>query len=213
MKLQKFVKIAKRRGQCEVAHVGNSGIWLSAGAAVYRATELPELDGEDQVRVVLDMSEKEWEKVYFREAWSEGAWDVFGLNCASYTDDEQDVERVKVVAAVNEHWARCVRCKRDGELLFYDERLLVPFFEEIEGDYVRYTARETVSGQKYLVIHDGLDVLAAVLPVKVITEDFLGALDEFQALCTEQFFREKNREKTGENPVEPDEGEQLGMEE
>ena len=46
------------------AHVEDSGIWLGTRSAIFRATELPDMVGEEQVRTVLDMPEKAWEKVH-----------------------------------------------------------------------------------------------------------------------------------------------------
>lgn len=64
MKLSKYVKLVKGGGYCMVAHVGDSGIWLGTRSAIFRATELPDMVGEEQVRTVLDMPEKAWEKVH-----------------------------------------------------------------------------------------------------------------------------------------------------
>ena len=41
MKLSKFANLVKNGGRCAVLHVAGSGIWLSTGTAIYRATELP----------------------------------------------------------------------------------------------------------------------------------------------------------------------------
>lgn len=68
MKLSKYVKLVKGGGYCMVAHVEDSGIWLGTGSAIFRATELPDMVGEEQVRTVLDMPEKAWEKVHFTSA-------------------------------------------------------------------------------------------------------------------------------------------------
>lgn len=42
MKLSKFANLVKNGGRCAVLHVAGSGIWLSTGTAIYRATELPD---------------------------------------------------------------------------------------------------------------------------------------------------------------------------
>ena len=42
MKLSKFANLVKAGGRCAVLHVAGSGIWLSTGTAIYRATELPD---------------------------------------------------------------------------------------------------------------------------------------------------------------------------
>ena len=50
MKLSKFANLVKNGGRCAVLHVAGSGIWLSTGTAIYRATELPDMEGSEQVR-------------------------------------------------------------------------------------------------------------------------------------------------------------------
>ena len=45
MKLSKFANLVKNGGRCAVLHVAGSGIWLSTGTAIYRATELPDMEG------------------------------------------------------------------------------------------------------------------------------------------------------------------------
>lgn len=70
-------------------------------------------------------------------------------------------------------------------------------------------------GQPYLVVHDGLEVLAAVMPVQVVTEEYLADLSDFQALCTEQFYRERSRAAADESAADAEAEktmEQIGME-
>lgn len=151
MKLSKYVKLVKGGGYCMVAHVEDSGIWLGTRSAIFRATELPDMVGEEQVRTVLDMPEKAWEKVHL-------------------------AEQIK------------------------------------ESDYIRYTVRKMESGQRYLVVHDGFEVLAAIMPVRIVTEKYLADLSEFQALCTEQFYRERARGEFAAQETEEPDAEQIGME-
>lgn len=222
MKLSKYATLVKNSGHCIVAHVGNSGIWLGIGTAIYQATELPDMDGEEQVRTVLDISEKAWEKVHLDERWPESVRDIFGMDLSPYAEGEQDAEKMKTIIAPQGHLLSCVRCKRDDELLFFNDALLSPLAAEIkESDYIKYTVRVSKSGNRFLVVHDGFDVRAAIMPVLAVSEEFLGELAEFQALCTEQFYREKNRmqvrpflgdDQEPEEAEEADEAEQIGME-
>lgn len=46
MKLSKFANLVRNGGRCAVLHVEGSGIWLSTGTAIYRATELPGHGGQ-----------------------------------------------------------------------------------------------------------------------------------------------------------------------
>lgn len=220
MKLSKYAKLVKNGGHCIVAHVQNSGIWLGTSTAIYRATELPDMDGEEQVRVVLDMTEKAWEKVHLDERWADSVRDIFGMDLSPYAEGEQDAEKMKTIIAPQGLLLSCVRCRRDDELLFFKESLLSPLSAEIkESDYIKYTVRVSRSGNRFLVVHDGLEVLAAILPVLALNEEFLGELAEFQALCTEQFYKEKNRAQARTElgaaetaEAEEDEAEQIGLE-
>ena len=101
MKLSKFANLVKNGGRCAVLHVAGSGIWLSTGTAIYRATELPDMEGSEQVRTVLDMTADAWKKVYLTEDWPESVSNVLGLNLAPYAQGEQDTEKLKVAAAPN----------------------------------------------------------------------------------------------------------------
>ena len=96
MKLSKFANLVKNGGRCAVLHVEGSGIWLSTGTAIYRATELPDMEGSEQVRTVLDMTADAWKKVYLTEDWPESVSNVLGLNLAPYAQGEQDTEKLKV---------------------------------------------------------------------------------------------------------------------
>ena len=121
------------------------------------------MEGSEQVRTVLDMTAGAWKKVYLTEDWPESVSNVLGLNLAPYAQGEQDTEKLKVAAAPNGLWCSACRCKVDGELIFYNEAYLAPLAEEIKkSEYIYYTARQTEAGQRYLVVHDGMDVLAAM---------------------------------------------------
>lgn len=165
------------------------------------------------MRTVLDMPEKAWEKVHFDERWEGTVKSIFGMNLSDYADGEQDTEKLKVMAAPDGLWCDCRRSMDDGELIFYREAMLSPLAEQIkESDYIRYTVRKMEGGQRYLVVHDGFEVLAAIMPVRIVTEKYLADLSEFQALCTEQFYREQARGEFAAQETEEPDAEQIGME-
>ena len=216
MKISKYVKLVKECGFCAVYHVGGSGIWLGTRAGIYRATELPDMTGEDQIRTVLDVPEKAWNKIVLREEWFESVKDVLGLNLGSYADGEQETEKLKMMAAPHGLWCSCCRRNDSGEMIFYQEGLLSPLADQIkDSDYIKLTARETAEGQPYLVVQDGFDIIGAIMPYRVLSEEYLADLSEFLTLCTEQFCRERERERSGAGTAEEAgrEMEQIGMDE
>ena len=208
MKISKFAKLVKNSGYCYVAHVAGSGIWLGTNVAMYRATELPEMEGREQVRTVLDMSEKDFKPVHLVELWPDSLGNVSGMDLSPYAK-EQQTEKLKVITAPKGIWCACRQCKEDGELFFYDEGLLLPLMDEIKkSDYVSYTVRRSTNGSLFMVVHDGMDVLGAILPIKIVTKAYLSDLAEFEALCTQQYYRDQEREGDEEDP---EEAEQIGM--
>lgn len=217
MKISKFVKLVKNTGHCIVAEVEGSGIWLGNGHGFYRATNLPRMEGREQVRTVLDVQEKAWEKVHLEEEWFGSVRNVMGMNLADYDKEEKRTEKVRVVAAMDGLWAACCRCD-DGELIFYQENLLSPIMDEVENSsYIMFTVRRMTSGQRYLAVHDGMNLLAAIMPMKVVSREYLASLAEFEAMCTEQLFREQARENdleadTADTEAREEKGEQIGME-
>lgn len=109
MKLSKFANLVKNGGRCAVLHVAGSGIWLSTGTAIYRATELPDMEGSEQVRTVLDMTADAWKKVYLTEDWPESINNVLGLNLAPYhcnTNNYKSQSGVKPKANITRSTAR-----------------------------------------------------------------------------------------------------------
>lgn len=208
MKLSKYANLVKSCGRCIVARVEGSGIWLGTDSALYRATELPEPEGADQVRAMLDLPEKAWNKVHMSEIWAESTTDVLGMDLSPYAAGEQDADKLKMMATRNGLWCACYRCREDGELIFFDEGALGPVMEELRrSDYIKFTARKAKNGAWYLAVHDGFDVLAAILPVQVLTEEYMTELAEFQALCTKQYWKDKDN-----RPADAPEEEQMELE-
>lgn len=171
------------------------------------------MENNEQVCNVLDLSEKEWQKIYCTIDQYEDIHNVIGLDLSDNGENgEKDTLLVPVVAMPNGKWAACRQCIDDGELIFYQQSLLAPLSDVIgKSDYIQYTVRETETGQRYIVVKDGMVVLGAIMPMRVIDEKYLSDLTKFHAICTEQFHREKKRIKERLEQEEPEE-QQLSME-
>lgn len=166
----------------------------------------PLMEGRERVRTVLDIPEKAWEKIVLEEESYPGTTDVKGFDLSDCVQDEKQTKKVRVSASLDGKWTSCRRCD-DGELVFYRDGLLAPIMDDIEdSDYITYTIRRTGSGQSCLAIHDGMNLLALIMPMEVLSDTYLAELAEFQALCTEQLWRDKAVASRRANP----EGEGLG---
>ena len=61
------------------------------------------------------------------------------------------------------------------------------------------------------MVHDGMDGLAAIMPMNLLKEEYINDFAEFQALCMEQFYKDKERREAVIEEAEEDAG-QIGME-
>lgn len=126
MKLSKFVKRAKSESYCMVIHADDSGIWLGTRLALYNATELPEMEGKEQVGAVLDIDSKAWEKMFFDEKYAETAGAAFGVNLTDADPLEQEARRVPLEMFYKGMGLVGLMYGNGGELIFYDSALIAP---------------------------------------------------------------------------------------
>ena len=198
MKLSKYAALVRREAYCAVYRVQNDGVWLGLRGALYRAGELPEFSGREQTRAILSLDDKQMDKVYLREFDCEEMQNVSGYNLRDYDPGEQATKPVAMVAAVKGMYASALRTN-DGELIFYNENYLAPLSDVLkDSDYLEMTVRRLSSGQRYIAVKDGFNILAIIMPMRIVCETFLAELQEFEALCTEQLFRERARAEAGE---------------
>lgn len=214
MKLSKFVKRAKSESYCMVIHADDSGIWLGTHLALYNATELPEMEGKEQVGAVLDIDSKAWEKMFFDEKYAETAGAAFGVNLTDADPLEQEARRVPLEMFYKGMGLVGLMYGNAGELIFYDSALIAPIADVVKNsDYIQTVVRKTAGGAPYVVIKDGFEVLAGFVPLKIITKQFLEDLSEFESACVSQYMREQERALDEADPDKQDEdAEQIGME-
>lgn len=192
MKISKFVSIIKSTGQCIVIHA-SSEIYLSSGASIYKASEFPDITGKSQIAAVLDIEPKKLKKIRIEEEHCKSREDIIGFDLSEGTAaGEMDITKLEVAAVVDGNIYAAFRCE-NNELIFFDEQLLAPLKNRIKDEeaYLSYTVRIHPEGYKYIVIKDGFEVLAAILPVKVLSNKYLKSLREFNAMCVSQYELEK----------------------
>ena len=132
MKLSKYAQIAKREGYCAMCNVVGDGVWLATRSAVYRASGLPLIESSEEMRAVLDLTEKDWKKIYYKEANEcESLDNVLGMYLRNYDKQEAYAKKLQMQAVYKSRLATGLLCS-DGELVFYDESLLGPVANEIE---------------------------------------------------------------------------------
>ena len=193
MKLAKYAQIAKREGCCSLLNVAGDGVWLATRSAVYRASDLPLIDSSEEMRAVLDLTEKDWKKIYYKTIRCDSLDNVQGMYLRNYDEQETYAKKLQMQAVYKGRLATGLLCS-DGELVFYDESLLGPVAKEIDdSEYVETAVRKYATGQRYIVVKNGLEVIATVMPLNIVSQEYLEKLAEFEVYCTQQFAREKAR--------------------
>ena len=214
MKLSKFVKRAKSESYCMVIHADDSGIWLGTRSALYNATELPDMEGKEQVGAVLDIDSKVWEKMFFDEKYAETGGAAFGMNLTDADPLEQEARRVPLEMFYKGMGLVGLVYGNGGELIFYDAALIAPIADVVKtSDYIQTVVRMEPDSAPYVVIKDGFEELAGFATLKTITKQFLEDLSEFESACVSQYMREQKQALDAADPDKQDEGaEQIGME-
>lgn len=193
MKLSRFARLVKAGGFLYLSHVGDSGVWLGTRVGFYRATGLPDTVNADTILTILDFDSKAMEKITVNEQDFESVRDVFGMNLSDDPTPDIEVKKIPVAAVYNGIFATALMCD-DGELVFYDEALLSPLADVLkESDYVHTVVRVDPAGRRYIVIRDGFDTIAGFMPMRIINKDYLGELQNFEALCVEQLMKDEAR--------------------
>lgn len=189
MKLSKYAQIVKQDQTCMV-YTGD-GMWLGARAAMYRADGLPEVHGIEQAAAILSLSEKKLDQMLFREI--DLREEPSELCRDDWTNEEMPAQDVEMQACKNGRTYKALVAE-DGELLFYDERYLDPLADDFkDGNYKVLTVRRMGNGTPYIAVKNGLELLALVLPVQLLDENYMKTLSNFTALCAGQRIRERNR--------------------
>lgn len=204
MKLQAFSRIAKKTHHCTVftrsytaGSTAQDEMILSNGAGLYRCGCIPSVSGENQICALLDINEKQRDKMVIREETYTTPEEV--ATWVDLTDgetpDESDTESVKISITYNGKGYEALKTS-DGELIFFNRELLAPLVNEIQSPYFKIRSRIADTGRKrfrYLIAKDGFTTLAAFMPVIALTNEFMADLHEFMQDCVLQKQLEDNR--------------------
>lgn len=190
MKLSKFAKTVKESGHCMIYIMDDNSMWLGNGFGIYKAEGLPTIERADQLTAILDIEKEKARSISFLRA---GHTEYKGPSIAEWDPTEVTAEKIKMLAVTDSGAFSCV--KAGGELLFYNDWYLTPLADVIKNsEYLQFTVRTDPSGQRWLTVKDGMIVVGMILPVRLISEEYIDHLHEFLGECQEQLEREKARE-------------------
>jgi hypothetical protein len=196
MKITKFANLAKQSNMCRVITAGDKQ-YLTEGHAIYYAEHIPRLSTRGEVEAILELSEKNKKKIVIDLIEAESDSEI--LRCdMSDGAKRYATEPVEMVASTAGRDFRAI-LDEEKELLFFDSKFLSVLSDVIEhegrGPYVMFEVRKDRKGQKYIAVKEGLITLAAIMPVKLLSDKYIDKLCEFTSMCQAQLNVEKEREK------------------
>ena len=198
MKVGKYVRLIKKKGYGVWINSNDGEVYLATGASIYKAPGLPCVSGDSTIKAVLDIDQKAAEKILLKEEYASGVSDVIGYDLSDFgAAGESEAKRMKVAAVID--GAIYSALQYNGvEIIFYDQELLAPLSDKLNDKdgsaYISYAVREhKKTGHPYIVVKDGFQTLAAIMPVAVLSDDYISELQDFQLMCIYQLNRDKAR--------------------
>lgn len=194
MKLSKIAKQVIKTKVCDVyGDEYGTGVYIGVGNAIYHVQDLPMPCAGDQMRIMLDIPTKKWEKVSC--VIHAG---LPPLDMAHTASGEMLMMEYNLMTGSNYLILVDERSKgedkKKGKLAFVDEELLAPMRGEAK-EYIGYACRFTASGEPYIIIKDGMYAIAAVAPVLVDVGKVAEQLARFESICLDEVERENKSDE------------------
>lgn len=194
MRLAKIAKLINKTGLCDVyADKHGTGVYIGVGNAIYHVQDLPMPCAVDQMRIMLDIPTKKWEKVSCVIHAGLPPLDMAHTASGEMLMMEYNLMTgSNYLILVDEHSKG--EDKKKGKLAFIDEELLAPMRGEAK-EYIGYACRFAADGCPYIIIKDGMYAIAAVAPVLVDAGKVAEQLAQFQSICLDEAERENKNDE------------------
>ena len=194
MRLAKIAKLVSKSGLCDVyGDEYGTGVYIGVGSAIYHVQDLPMPRAGDQIRIMLDIPTKKWEKVSCVIHAGLPPLDMAHTASGEMLMTEYTlITGSNYLILVDEHSKG--EDKKKGKLAFIDEELLAPMRGEAK-EYIGYACRFAADGCPYIIIKDGMYAIAAVAPVLVDAGKVAEQLAQFQSICLDEAERENKSDE------------------
>ena len=201
MKMSAFSGLVRKTGHCTTYTkpeeiTAQREVLMSNGHAIYRCEAMPEPKTENQTFALLDVSKKQADKISLSYEEYESLEDVDGFDLSDgVSSGELDTERDNIEITYKGNSYTALKCS-DGEIIFYNPQYLAPLKEKIDSPYFKLVARVYQNGSKrfnYVLAKDGLSALAAILPISILSEEFITNLKNFTDTCESQYMIDSHR--------------------
>ncbi len=186
MKVGKIIKLCKDRRQVQTT-IYDGTQWIGNGSGIYPLYRAP-VFGKDELCYAYDISDKQSSEIMYRELP-----EFKGFCLDDYEKSESEAERLPVT--ITKMGYTLVPYKTEEGIYFIDKKYLAPFDDE---DEVSLYKRNRTDGAVYFVAKAGFVIMGIIMPVDIITNDFV---KELQELCTEcdMTLKNKKTERVGKS--------------
>lgn len=200
MKLKKLAALCKRTGTLWMVSRG-SVLFAGTDMALYRLPgTLPLIHKPEELMAVLGYSDKEAEKLYIKN----DKYNELLKNGGPCLDDAWEGERIcdesHFDLVAGESVLHGLECD-DATMGFIDNDLLDPIVDDVSS-YTEFYRRQMPTGKYYYVIKDGVDLLAVIMPMQVLNDEFAGRLEEMSNMIYRALYGDSFTSKYMGVPVE-----------
>lgn len=146
--------------------------WLGDGYAVYPMAGLPYMD-TDNICAMFDISEKKQEKLTFRHSDAPES-----INWEDTDPVERQLKDPKL--CVRYEGRELLPLETSAGIIFIQEKYLAPLDNL---DYMHLYERRSRDGGVYIVAKIGMVIQAVIMPMDVVSREFVDRMEELTALC------------------------------
>lgn len=199
MKISTIQQICKGAKRIELFSDPSSAIqYISDGGAFYPLYNLPRME-EENVFTLFDIPEKKQDKIRFEHKRSLPEFFDF----SDTTDDEIALEFGTI--SIYKRGRILSPLKTSLGIVYINEKYLKPFSDSENG--VQLFERHTPDGAIYIAVKEGFLLTGIILPYDIVTPEFV---EELKTIYKLSALAADNRRPV---PAEPDEAEQLDIDE
>lgn len=174
MKIKALAAITKKRKSIVLYDdPSDDNQWLSDGSAVYPLLKMPCMN-EYNIFTLFDIPEGKTGDYFFKQQEFPTA-----LNFDNGDKLENKLKEEKILISKDGRTLKPFQTSKG--LIFIDVQYLKPISDELE---LRYYERFTKGkGDVYIVIKNGMEVIAIILPFVCIDDDFVLQMEELTKMC------------------------------
>lgn len=170
MKLKKLAALCKRAGTLRMVYKGST-LFAGTDKALYKLpNSLPVIHNSAELIAVLGYTDKEADKLYPQYDDYNELKTTTGLCLDDAWEGERICDESYFDLVAGESVLRGLECD-DATMGFIDVELLAPVEDKI-GAYTEFYRRQMPTGNYYYVIKDGMEMLAMITPMQVLSTEF-----------------------------------------